>query len=46
MMGFLLLSIAYADRMRGIRYLLVKGRNIGIDCPKSKGLGKRGLIFS
>ena len=47
MVDFLLLSIAHPDRMRGIRYLLVKEDKIlGLIVRISKELGKRGLNFS
>ena len=47
MVGFLLLSIAYPDRMRGIRYLLMREDEIlGMNVRISKGLGKCGLNFS
>ena len=47
MVGFLLPSIAHPDRMRGIRYLLVREDEIlGLIVRTSKGLGKRGLNFS
>ena len=47
MVGFLLLPIAHPDRMRGIRYLLVReDEMLGLIVRISKGLGKRGLNFS
>ena len=47
MVGFLLLSIAHADRMRGIRYLSMKEDEIlGLIIRINKGFGKRGLNFS
>ena len=47
MIGFLLLSIAHPDRMRGICYLLVReGEILGLIVRINKGLGKCDLNFS